>query len=216
MNRRRFSTATLSLVAVAALLPNVGAAQGGPAEGRDFTRIDPPQPTAAPGKVEVIEFFSYACPHCNTFEPALASWAQRLPADVTFRRVPVPFLMNAENFQRTYYALEATGEIEKMQQKIFTAVHVEKMRLDSPEAIAALVARSGGDAAKFLAAFKSFSVANAVTRAKKMTADYKMGSVPAIVVQGRYLTSPSQAGGAGQALAVTEALIQRARKELKP
>ena len=216
MNRRRFSTAALSLAAVAALLPRVAAAQGGPAEGRDFTRIDPPQPTAAPGKVEVIEFFSYACPHCNTFEPALASWAQRLPADVTFRRVPVPFLMNAENFQRTYFALEATGEIEKMQQKVFTAVHVEKMRLDSPEAIAALVARSGGDAAKFLAAFKSFSVANAVTRAKKMTADYKMGSVPSIVVQGRYLTSPAQAGGTGQALAVTEALIQRARKELKP
>ena len=216
MNRRRFSTSALSLAALAALLPNGAAAQGGPAEGRDFTRIDPPQPSGAPGKVEVIEFFSYACPHCNTFEPALAAWAQKLPADVSFRRVPVPFLINADNFQRAYYALEATGEVEKMHPKIFAAVHVERARLDNPEAFAALVARNGGDAAKFLAAFKSFSVANAVTRAKKMTADYKMGSVPSIVVQGRYLTSPSQAGGAGQALAVTEALIQRARKELKP
>jgi thiol:disulfide interchange protein DsbA len=99
-----------------------------------------------------------------------------------------------------------------MQAKVFAAVHVDKLRLDKPEDIAALVAKNGGDAAKFLSAFKSFSVATSVNRAKKLQADYKIESVPAMTIQGRFLTSPSQAGGAAESLAVADALIARSRK----
>ncbi len=213
MNRRDFSSAFLVAgIAGAALLPAATWSQGpGPVEGKDFTRLDTPQPVNTPGKVEVIEFFSYACPHCNAFEPVLAAWVHQLPADVSFRRVPVPFLMNAENLQRTYYALETMGMVDSMQMKIFNAIHVERQRLDKPEDIAAVVAKNGGDATKFLAAFKSFSVATSVSRAKKMNADYKIDGVPSLVVQGRFLTSPSLAGSAQQALAVADQLIQRSR-----
>jgi len=169
-------------------------------------------PTQSQGKIEVLEFFSYACPHCNAFEPTLDAWVKKLPADVVFRRVPVPFLMNAETFQRTYYALESLGLVDTMHRKIFAAVHVDRLRLDSANDVAALVAKNGGDSAKFLDAMKSFGVANGVTRAKKMTADYKIDSVPSIAVQGRFITSPSQAGSAEKALQVADFLIQRARK----
>ena len=186
--------------------------QGAPAEGTQFTKIDPPVPSTAQGKVEVLEFFSYACPHCSAFEPTLEAWVKKLPADVAFRRVPVPFLMNAETFQRTYYALESLGLVDTMQRKIFAAVHVDRVRLDSPNDVAALVAKNGGDSAKLLDAMKSFGVANGVTRAKKMTADYRIESVPSIAVQGRFVTSPAQAGSPEKALQVTDFLIQRARK----
>jgi thiol:disulfide interchange protein DsbA len=213
MNRREFSTRLIGAGAGTVALSLAGAAWAqGAAEGEQFSLITPPVPTSTPGKIEVIEFFSYACPHCNAFEPVLAPWAAKLPADVLFRRVPVPFLMNAENFQRTYYALEALGLVDAMQRKIFAAVHVERQRLDSPNDVAALVAKNGGDSAKFLDAMKSFGVANSVTRAKKMTAEYKVESVPTITVQGRFQTSPSQAGNAERALQVAELLIQRARK----
>ena len=86
---------------------------------------------------------------------------------MVLRRVPVPFLMNAENFQRTYYALESLGLVPTVQQKIFRAIHIDRQRLEKPEDIAAFVAKNGGDEAKFLAAFKSFSVATSVNRAKK-------------------------------------------------
>jgi thiol:disulfide interchange protein DsbA len=215
MNRRDFSSALLAAGAAAPLaFAGAGArAQGAaPAEGRDFTRVDPPQPTAAAGKIEVLAFFSYACPHCNVFEPTIAAWAKGQPADVAFRRVPVPFLYNADVFQHTFYALETNGLVDALQTKIFYAVHVEKQRLDKPEDVAALVARNGGDAARFLAAYKSFSVATSVARAKKTTAEFKIDGVPALAVAGRFLTSPEKAGGGPQSLAVVDALIQRVRK----
>jgi len=214
MNRREFSTRLIGAGAGTLALTIAAPAwsQGAPAEGTQFTRIDPPVPTQAPGKVDVLEFFSYACPHCNAFEPSLDAWAKKLPADVAFRRVPVPFLMNAELFQRTYFALESLGMVDAMQRKIFAAVHVDRLRLDSANDVAALVAKNGGDSAKFLEAMKSFGVANGVTRAKKMTADYKIDSVPSIAVQGRFVTSPAQAGSPEKALQVADFLIQRSRK----
>jgi thiol:disulfide interchange protein DsbA len=214
MNRREFSTRLIGAGAgtLALSLAVPAWSQGAPAEGTHFTKIDPPVPTQSQGKVEVLEFFSYACPHCNAFEPTLDAWAKKLPADVVFRRVPVPFLMNAETFQRTYYALESLGMVDAMQRKIFAAVHVERMRLDSANDVAALVAKNGGDSAKFLDAMKSFGVANGVTRAKKMTVDYKIESVPSIAVQGRFVTSPAQAGSPEKALQVADFLIQRSRK----
>lgn len=214
MNRRDFSSLLLaSGTGASLLLASAGVrAQGAPIEGRDYTRVEPPQPPSIPGKIEVLEFFSYACPHCGSFEPMIGPWARSLPADVAFRRVPVNFLFNVENFQRTYYALETTGLVETMQAKVFAAVHVDKQRLDKPEDIAALIARNGGDAAKFLAAFKSFSVATSVGRAKKLQADYKIEAVPALTIHGRFLTSPSQAGGGPQSLAVADALIDRVRR----
>jgi thiol:disulfide interchange protein DsbA len=214
MNRRDFSSALLAAGAGSSLLLATGAARAqAPVEGREYSLIQPPQVPSNPGKIEVLEFFTYACPHCSAFEPMVGPWSRTLPADVAFRRVPVSFLFNAENFQRTYYALESIGLVEQMQPKVFAAVHVERQRLDKPEDIAALVTKNGGDGAKFLAAFKSFSVATSVTRAKKLQADYKIESVPALTIQGRYLTSPSQANGAPQSLAVAEALIDKVRRK---
>ena len=212
MNRRRFS-ALLSAAAGAALAPSAPAfAQAAPVEGKDFTRVETPQPPGVPaGKVEVLEFFSYACPHCSVFEPTIAAWAKQLPADVVLRRVPVPFLMNADNFMHTYYALETIGAVEAMQTKIFRGIHIERKHLEKGEDIAAFIAANGGDSAKFLAAFKSFSVNTSVARAKKLVADYKVDSVPTLVVQGRWVTSPSLAGTSERALVVVDQLVARAR-----
>ena len=215
MNRRDFSAQAfaLGLGAAGLSIPRVAAAQGAvPAEGAQFSRIEPSVPPQTAGQLDVLEFFSYACPHCAAFEPALEAWAKRLPADVLFQRVPVPFLANSENFQRTYYALQTLGQVDAVQRKVFTAIHVDRAHLDKPAEIAALMAKNGIDAAKFLDVFNSFSVANSVSKAKKLSAVYRIESVPALAVQGRYLTSPSQAGGSEGTLAVADYLLQRARK----
>ncbi len=217
MNRRLFSAALFSAGAAgAALAPRAAAlaqaAASGPAEGRDYTKLEPPQPPGAAGKIEVLEFFSYACPHCSAFEPTVEAWEKTLPADVAFRRVPVPFLMNADNFMHTYYALETIGAVNAVQLKIFRAIHIDRVRLETGENMAEFVGKNGVDATKFLAAFKSFSVATSVAKAKKMMADYKIESVPTLVVQGRFVTSPSLAGSSERSLAVVDGLAQRLRK----
>jgi thiol:disulfide interchange protein DsbA len=212
MNRRRFSASLLSAAAASALAASGTAFAQAPVEGKDFVAVETPQPPGVPaGKVEVLEFFSYACPHCSAFEPTIEAWEKQLPADVVLHRVPVPFLMNADNFMRTYYALETIGAVQAMQLKIFRAIHIDRKRLEKGEEIAAFVGANGGDAAKFMAAFKSFSVNTSVTRAKKMMADFKIDSVPTLIVQGRWMTSPSQAGTAERALTVVDQLVQRVR-----
>lgn len=215
VNRRDFSAQALLAGFGATGLSFAGraSAQGAvPAEGAQFTRVEPSVPPQTAGKLEVLEFFSYGCNHCSAFEPSLEAWARKLPADVAFQRVPVPFLSNAENFQRTYYALQTLGQLDVGHRKMFTAVHVDKARLDKPADIAALMAKNGIDATKFLDVFNSFSVANSVAKAKKLAAAYRIEGVPTLAVQGRYLTSPGQAGGSEGALAVTDYLLQRARK----
>jgi thiol:disulfide interchange protein DsbA len=213
VNRRDFSAALFATSFGASALPLTASAQSGaPTEGKQFSKVEPPVPLLAPGKIEVLEFFSYACPHCNAFEPTIEAWAKKLPADVAFHRVPAPFLMNAENFMRTYYALESIGAVDTVQLKIFRAIHLERVRLETGENMAEFVAKSGVDATKFLAAFKSFSVATSVAKAKKMMADYKIESVPTLVVQGRFVTSSSLAGSNERSLAVVDGLVQRLRK----
>jgi protein dithiol oxidoreductase (disulfide-forming) len=214
MNRREFSAQVLSAGAALGLLTLSGAAraQGGPFEGTHYVRLSQPVPTAAGGKIDVVEFFSYACPHCNAFEPTLEEWTKKLPADVNFHRIPVPFLQNFDNFQKLYYSLEAMGLVETMQRKVFAAVHVERQRLDKPEQIAALMTKNGVDAAKFMDVFNSFSVQTKTRQAKQLTDAYKIDGVPAIGIQGRYYTSVSLAGSPERALAVTNYLIERARK----
>jgi len=211
VNRREFSATLIATFIGAGALPLTASAQT-PTEGTQYAKIEPPVPPTVQGKIEVVEFFSYACPHCAAFEPTLEAWVKKLPADVAFHRIPVPFLMNSENFMRTYYALEAMGQVDAVQRKIFNAVHVDRLHLDKPADIAALVGKSGVDSAKFLDMFNSFSVATNVTRGKKLVAASKVDSVPMLTVGGRYNTSPSQAGGAEQALAVVDFLVQRARK----
>jgi thiol:disulfide interchange protein DsbA len=187
--------------------------QGSPVEGTHFTRLSQPVPVTVPaGKVEVLEFFSYACPHCYAFEPTLEAWVKRLPADVVFRRVPVAFLANYENFQRIYYALEAMGQVDAMQMKVFNAVHQQRLRLDKEADIVAFMSANGVDGTKFAEQFKSFSVQTKTRQAQQATQAYKIEGVPTLAVQGRYLTSGSLAGSNERALAVTEYLIQLARK----
>lgn len=210
MQRRQFSQLLLGTGAIALGAPAL--AQGGPVEGTHFVRLAQPAPTSASGKVEVVEFFSYACPHCSAFEPTLEAWTKKLPADVAFRRAPVPFLQNAENFQKLYFALEAMGQVDALQRKVFYAIHGERQRLDKPADIAAFLAKQGVDSAKFMDVFNSFSVQTKARQAGQLSEAYKIDGVPAIGVQGRFYTSVSMAGGPDRALAVTDYLVQRIRK----
>jgi thiol:disulfide interchange protein DsbA len=215
LNRRQFSagigwSATVTALGVGGLQP--ARAQGAPTEGKEYRLVIPPVPVSAPtGKVDVIEFFSYACPHCNDFEPKLEGWAAQLPPEVYFHRIPVPFLFNAANFQPLYYTLETLNLVTEMQAKVFKAVHVDRNPLDTPDKILSFMTQNGVDGAKFKSVFNSFAVQSKVRQAKQSVEAYGIDGVPGLAVQGRYLTSPGQANGEAQALQVVNALVQKVR-----
>lgn len=216
MQRREFSIATASVAAAASLgaLSTPARAQApAPRAGTDFLVLDKPAPVEAPsGKVEVVEFFWYSCPHCNSFEPALDEWIKKAPKDVAVRRVPIAFRADFEPQQRLYYVLEAMNKVDELHKKVFYAIHVEKQMLNTPDLIAAWAEKQGLNKAKFLETYNSFSVATKARKATQLQDAYKIDGVPALGVAGRYFTSGSMAQTMARALLVTDYLIAQVRK----
>jgi thiol:disulfide interchange protein DsbA len=216
MNRREFSIQSLGALGLGlgVALPELALAQGGPVEGTNYVKLGQPAPTTAPaGKVEVVEFFWYGCPHCNHFEPYLAAWVAKLPADVAFRRVPVAFRENPFGaHQRLYFAIEALGLVPQLHAKVFHAIHEEGLKLDKPELIADFVAKQGVDKAKFMGVYDSFSVQTKAKQARSLMDAYKIDGVPALGIAGQYYTSVSLNATPEKALATTDFLINKARK----
>jgi thiol:disulfide interchange protein DsbA len=214
MKRRDFSK-TLAGGGLGLWLAGTARAQGGPVEGTHYLRLSQPAPVTLPSpdkKVEVIEFFWYECPHCNAFEPMIEAWAKKLPADVAFRQVPVGFTARHQVAQKAYYALEEMGQLEAMHARVFAAIHVQRQRLLTEKAYADWAAAQGLDGEKFGALMRSFSVATKANRARQLSDAYRVDGVPSIGVQGRFYTSATLAGDYERALAVTDHLIQVARK----
>jgi protein dithiol oxidoreductase (disulfide-forming) len=159
-----------------------------PAEGNEYRKIDPPQHTESPGKIEVLEFFSYGCPHCNEFYPMVSAWAAKLPKDVVFKRVAAGLGRTAwTNLAKTYYALVSTGDMTRVDAQLFHAIHEEHAPLFDEKAISAWVAQHGVDATKFNTAFESFGVNTKANQADDMVENYKVDGVPTLTVDGKYI-----------------------------
>lgn len=214
MNRREFSAGAGCLAAVAGLgLTPLAWAQKKPEDGNDYKSLDKRAATEAPaGKVEVVEFFWYACPHCNAFEPQLEAWQKRLPADVVLRRVPVAFRDDFVPQQRLFYTLEAMGKLDELHGKVFHAIHADKQALNKEDLIVAWAEKNGLDKAKFAATYNSFPVETKARRARVLQDQYKVEGVPALGIAGRWYTDGSMAGSMPRAVQVAEYLIAEARK----
>jgi thiol:disulfide interchange protein DsbA len=213
MKRREFSAAAAGVIGAAALgLPGVSLAQRAFVEGKDFRALGKQLPVEAPaGKVEVIEFFWYSCPHCNAFEPKLVNWIKSAPADVVVRRVPAAFRDTMVPEQRLFYTLETLGKLD-LHGKVFEAVHVNHERLDRQDAIVAFAEKNGIDKAKFIEVYNSFSVNNKARKATQLQDAFAVEGVPALGIAGRYYTDGTMAGNMDRCLQVTNYLIGEARK----
>jgi thiol:disulfide interchange protein DsbA len=222
--RRDFSIGLLGAGLGAALATPLARAQPKwPAEGTHYVRLEQPLAPAVPGKIEVIEFFWYECPHCNAFEPALESWSQKLPADVVLRRAPiwfqeVPFAAQ----QRLFYTLDTLGLVPSLHRRVFATIHVDHARLRTPEDMAAFALKNGVDPMKFMSTYGSPEVAALTLQARQLADAYKIDAVPAMGVQGRYYTNGNLANagqpakgpvvGNERLLGVVDTLIAKVRK----
>ena len=216
MQRREFSMSAATLAATVGLPITAVHAQGQPLkEGVDYLTLDLPAPTeAAAGKIEVVEFFWYSCPHCNRFEPQLEEWAKKMPKDVVLRRAPIAFKPDFEPQQRLYFALEGMNKVEELHKKVFYAIHVEKQALNSLPLIADWVEKQGIDKAKFTEMYNSFPVATKTRKATLLQDAYKVDGVPALGVAGKYYTSGSVAQTMERALVVTDHLVGLVRASM--
>ena len=200
-----FFLATLGLW----LAPGAGAVEL--EQGRDFQLVNPPL-ASENDRIEVTEFFWYGCSHCFGFEPALAAWVKKLPADVSFRRVPVIFPDNKWlPGARLYYTLEAMNLLEKLHGEVFNAIHVDRQRLNDEKILFEWVAKKAVDAKQFSATWSSFGVQSHLQQARRLTVAAGVTGVPSMMVEGRYLVL--KAGNNEELIAIIEQLVARARAE---
>jgi thiol:disulfide interchange protein DsbA len=205
---------TVCAVGAVSLSTIPGATAADPVEGRQFTRLQMPQPTEASGKVEVIEFFWFGCSHCGKLEPLLKPWVKNLPADVTFKKVPAILGDSWAPGARLYYALEAMNLLDKLGDAVFDAMLNQRINLGSESILLDWIAAKGVDRKAFLDIYKSFAVDAKVRKAAEMSQEYGFGGVPAIVVGGKYSPGPELRSHADM-LQVADFLIAKNRAELK-
>jgi thiol:disulfide interchange protein DsbA len=190
----------LVLIAASLFAGTAMASPIAPRDGVEYTTLSSPQAVVAVGKkVEVIEFFMSHCPVCNAFEPGLEQWVKKQGDRIVFRRVHYPYTGPNDPEAHLFLTLEALGKSEEMQPKVFKAVHVDRIRLNQDDAIIDWVGKNGIDRDKFMNAWTSFGVMTKLRRLPQIAKDYKVQSVPAIVVDGKYQTSPSMAQTSTQA-----------------
>ncbi|MDH5184167.1 MAG: DsbA family protein [Gammaproteobacteria bacterium] len=208
MNIFRIAAVSL-LMSVAFCSISVSAAEKEEAFG--FLDITPAQPTSSGGKIEVVEMFWYGCPHCYNFEPHIKQWKKSLPKDVSFIRVPAIFNDKWALHARAYYTAEALGVLEKIHQPLFDAMHKKNQRLDNQGKLAEFFSKHGISKDKFNSTFHSFAVNSKVNWAKHLTTAYKIDGVPTMIVQGKYRTSASLAGGHKEVIEVVNDLVAKER-----
>lgn len=212
ITRRQFTLTTLAAFG-AALVP-LHPAAANLVEGRDWRAISPPQPGGDPDNIEVLEFFSYGCPHCMTLNPIIKPWAAELPKGVTFKRMPVSFGRAAwSNLARLYFALEYSGDLERLDQSVFEALHNDRTKLYTEKEIFKWLQSKDVDLKTFEPLFNSFAVETQLKRSDTLVDRYRVDAVPMITVDGRYVVVGQEAKSLPDLLAIADELIVMAQTQ---
>ena len=207
-----FGRALFVLLTAIALASGTASAQLG--EGKNYRRIPNPQPVETGKKIEVIEFFSYGCPHCAELEPYLDTWLAKAPQDVAFRRVPVMFQTQWVALAKVYYTLDALGVEPKLSPNVFRAIHgSQHLALWDTSKFYDWAASQGLDRKKVEEVFSSFAIDGKMKRAMQLAQQYNIQAVPTVIVDGKFVTASDKVGTHANLPAAIDELIAKARAE---
>lgn len=179
--------------------------------GKQYVELSSPVPVSKPGKIEVVELFWYGCPHCYQFEPTLNAWADKLPEDVNFVRIPAMFGGVWNVHGQLFITLESMGVEHNVHKAVFEAIHKEGKKLSTPDEMAEFLAGQGIDKAAFIKAYNSFGVKSQMEKAKKLAMAYQISGVPTLIVNGKYRFDISSSGGLEQTTQVADFLVDKER-----
>ena len=212
MKRRTFVVLGAGATALAGLGSRTMAAI---VSGKEYLPLSQPLPVDSADKIEVTEFFWYGCPHCFDLEPLLNKWVKNLPKDAEFKRIPAIFRESWIPGAKIFYTLETLGQLPRLHGDVFNAIHVDHVNFGDESVLFNWMATKGIDRAKFAEAYGSFNVQTNVRRAEQLTRQSRISGVPAVIVDGKYMTSASLTGSQESLLAALDELIVKARGEHK-
>lgn len=192
-------------------------AAGNDPHASKYVKIDPPQPTDNPRKVEVVELFWYTCPHCKYFDNYLhKDWLKKLPNYVAFRQMPAVFDNDSRiPLAKAYYVADALGVLEPIHTLLFEAIHDKKSDLNSQTKLQKFfLEKAGISEADFNDTYDSFGIPPKITHAKNMTGRYGIESVPTIIVNGKYRLTSDKADGYINMMKIIDDLIEKERQAM--
>ncbi|MDH2433526.1 hypothetical protein WH50_01550 [Pokkaliibacter plantistimulans] len=179
--------------------------------GKDYRELTTPMHTADPSKIEVIEFFSYGCPHCNAFDPMITPWSKQLGDDVQFEHVPVVFHKSWDPLARAYYVTTEMGVEDKVHTAIFNAIHVQKENLFTEDNMVDFMGKQGLDKEAFRKMYESFATDMRLKKGDSLLRGYGVNGVPALVVNGKYVIEPTGDDAFNKMLKTADFLIAKER-----
>lgn len=185
--------------------------------GVHYQTIEPPQPTNDAQKVEVVEVFNYACPHCATFQTYIHPWSENVPDNVEFRRIPVVFRASWEPFARAYYVSEALGLLDQSHSALFDALHKERLPLRTDDDIAEFFAERF-DITKddYLKAARSFAIQTKLNRGNTQAQRYGVQATPSLVINGKFVSTTSMTSGADRMISLIDHLVESEAAAIAP
>lgn len=195
MNKRliAFTLMTMALLVASVQAQEApGAEQEAPEFEEDlhYFSIIPEQPGAEGDRVQVVEFFWYACPHCYQLEPYLSKWLETKPEYVDYITIPAMFQRpNVIMHAKTFYALKLMGEAKRLHEIIFAAIHNERVPLNTQDQMEAFLEEHGVDIEAYRKAMNSFAVQTQARRAAVLAERFDIQGVPALVIDGKYRVS---------------------------
>jgi thiol:disulfide interchange protein DsbA len=213
---KRLGLLLAGLVATSTVFAADAAAPATWEAGKNYFLVDPPQPTASGDKVEVLEVFSYACPHCAHFQPTAEEIRKSLPAGAVFVYMPAVFNPSWEPYARAYYTAESLGVLDQTHQELFDALHRDHLPMRTIDDLATFYAEHGVDKAKFIAMSGSFEVESKLQRASQIVKADGVDGTPSIIVNGKYRVTGVSAGGYPQMVQVVDFLVQKELDAQKP
>jgi protein dithiol oxidoreductase (disulfide-forming) len=211
MNINRFFIAIFLLLSIG--LVGLSSTHAEIVKGKDYTILTNAQPTQNESGIEVIEFFWYGCPHCNNLHPHIKAWLKNISEDVHFRYVPAIFRSNWVPGAKAFYTMEAIEGADILHDRIYDAIHRDKINLTEESVLFDWVEKQGVEREKFVNTYNSFAVQNQVARSTQMTRQYQLTGVPALVIDGRYMTSGKRGGTPQDVILVLEQILDKVRQE---
>lgn len=182
-------------------------------EGKNYLTISNSGGAQNGEKIEVMEFFWYGCSHCNHLHPYLKNWLKTAPSDVDFKYVPAIFRTNWVPAAKLFYSINAIGAMDMLHDKIYSAIHQNKINLHKESVLFNWIEQQGVDLKKFKDAYQSFTVQSQVAKATQMTRQYKLSGVPSLIVGGKYMTSGGMTNTPEETIKVLQELIDKVRQE---
>lgn len=182
-------------------------------EGKDYVVLEKPVPTSTPGKVEVVEVFSYLCPHCYHFDPILTAWMKQQKPDVALVQIHASWSPAMESYQRGFYTLEALKIKEKAHAAVFDAIHKSQKEFKDAQAWADFLAPYGVKKEAVIATYNSDAITKQAARSSELFRNYQISGTPEMVVDGKYRISTRFTGSQEEMLKVVQFLVNKARSE---